>query len=172
MGKAGLQQVWEPSARSTAPSACPRVSRFLTRLKSFQGGSHRASIYEDWDPFRFRHMIPLEALQVRALASAGKVPSAGMCQGCRGAWGPSLTLENCRLQFKLKVDMSSACFSLQMQRPILCVRLCMSNLSLRAGQKGHFTCAVGKCVPVCHGSCLSASLLACAFPSRQSGNSQ
>ncbi|NWV38140.1 TIAM1 protein, partial [Grantiella picta] len=33
--------------------------------------SHRASIYEDWDPFRFRHMIPLEALQVRALASAG-----------------------------------------------------------------------------------------------------
>ncbi|NWS23870.1 TIAM1 protein, partial [Polioptila caerulea] len=32
--------------------------------------SHRASIYEDWDPFRFRHMIPLEALQVRALASA------------------------------------------------------------------------------------------------------
>ncbi|RLW03356.1 hypothetical protein DV515_00006661 [Chloebia gouldiae] len=33
-------------------------------------GSHRASIYEDWDPFRFRHMIPLEALQVRALASA------------------------------------------------------------------------------------------------------
>ncbi|NXK87956.1 TIAM1 protein, partial [Formicarius rufipectus] len=34
--------------------------------------SHRASIYEDWDPFRFRHMIPLEALQVRALASAGK----------------------------------------------------------------------------------------------------
>ncbi|KAF2981741.1 hypothetical protein EK904_014927 [Melospiza melodia maxima] len=35
-----------------------------------EGGSHRASIYEDWDPFRFRHMIPLEALQVRALASA------------------------------------------------------------------------------------------------------
>ncbi|NXT64187.1 TIAM1 protein, partial [Chaetops frenatus] len=37
--------------------------------------SHRASIYEDWDPFRFRHMIPLEALQVRALASAGKTNS-------------------------------------------------------------------------------------------------
>ncbi|KAL0614340.1 T-lymphoma invasion and metastasis-inducing protein 1 [Plecturocebus cupreus] len=33
-------------------------------------GSHRLSIYEDWDPFRFRHMIPTEALQVRALASA------------------------------------------------------------------------------------------------------
>ncbi|NWS96433.1 TIAM1 protein, partial [Mionectes macconnelli] len=38
--------------------------------------SHRTSIYEDWDPFRFRHMIPLEALQVRALASAGNVPTA------------------------------------------------------------------------------------------------
>ncbi|NXK67690.1 TIAM1 protein, partial [Sylvietta virens] len=37
--------------------------------------SHRASIYEDWDPFRFRHMIPLEALQVRALASAGNTNS-------------------------------------------------------------------------------------------------
>ncbi|KAM6161575.1 rho guanine nucleotide exchange factor TIAM1 isoform 2-T2 [Erethizon dorsatum] len=33
-------------------------------------GSHRLSIYEEWDPFRFRHMIPTEALQVRALASA------------------------------------------------------------------------------------------------------
>ncbi|XP_059542277.1 rho guanine nucleotide exchange factor TIAM1 isoform X3 [Myotis daubentonii] len=33
-------------------------------------GSHRLSIYEEWDPFRFRHMIPVEALQVRALASA------------------------------------------------------------------------------------------------------
>ncbi|XP_031527392.2 rho guanine nucleotide exchange factor TIAM1 isoform X1 [Vicugna pacos] len=33
-------------------------------------GSHRLSIYEDWDPFRFRHMIPTEALQVRAVASA------------------------------------------------------------------------------------------------------
>nr|XP_005548893.2 rho guanine nucleotide exchange factor TIAM1 isoform X2 [Macaca fascicularis] len=32
-------------------------------------GSHRLSIYEDWDPCRFRHMIPTEALQVRALAS-------------------------------------------------------------------------------------------------------
>uniref|UniRef100_A0A8D2B6Q1 TIAM Rac1 associated GEF 1 n=1 Tax=Sciurus vulgaris TaxID=55149 RepID=A0A8D2B6Q1_SCIVU len=33
-------------------------------------GSHRLSIYEEWDPFRFRHMIPTEALQVRSLASA------------------------------------------------------------------------------------------------------
>ncbi|NXQ61862.1 TIAM1 protein, partial [Anthoscopus minutus] len=41
-----------------------------SKQKKKLGGSHRASIYEDWDPFRFRHMIPLEALQVRALASA------------------------------------------------------------------------------------------------------
>ncbi|XP_045434330.1 rho guanine nucleotide exchange factor TIAM1 isoform X4 [Pipistrellus kuhlii] len=33
-------------------------------------GSHRLSIYEEWDPFRFRHMIPTEALQLRAVASA------------------------------------------------------------------------------------------------------
>ncbi|KAM7132738.1 rho guanine nucleotide exchange factor TIAM1 isoform 2-T6 [Molossus nigricans] len=33
-------------------------------------GSHRLSIYEEWDPFRFRHMIPTEALQVRAVATA------------------------------------------------------------------------------------------------------
>ncbi|CAO2632312.1 Rho guanine nucleotide exchange factor TIAM1 [Lemmus lemmus] len=32
--------------------------------------SHRLSIYEEWDPFRFRHMIPTEALQVRALPTA------------------------------------------------------------------------------------------------------
>uniref|UniRef100_A0A2K5KXR3 TIAM Rac1 associated GEF 1 n=1 Tax=Cercocebus atys TaxID=9531 RepID=A0A2K5KXR3_CERAT len=39
-------------------------------LAAFGVGSHRLSIYEDWDPCRFRHMIPTEALQVRALASA------------------------------------------------------------------------------------------------------
>ncbi|XP_053242556.1 rho guanine nucleotide exchange factor TIAM1 isoform X3 [Podarcis raffonei] len=41
-----------------------------SKQKKKLGGSHRASIYEDSDPFRFRHMIPLEALQVRAPASA------------------------------------------------------------------------------------------------------
>ncbi|KAL2305597.1 hypothetical protein Nmel_003434, partial [Mimus melanotis] len=41
-----------------------------SKQKKKLGGSHRASIYEDWDPFRFRHLIPLEALQVRALPSA------------------------------------------------------------------------------------------------------
>ncbi|XP_053164422.1 rho guanine nucleotide exchange factor TIAM1 isoform X2 [Hemicordylus capensis] len=41
-----------------------------SKQKKKLGGSHRVSIYEDSDPFRFRHMIPLDALQVRALASA------------------------------------------------------------------------------------------------------
>ncbi|NXD30021.1 TIAM1 protein, partial [Spelaeornis formosus] len=55
--------------------------------------SHRASIYEDWDPFRFRHMIPLEALQVRALASAGNAPTAGSWQGLAVCLAPSLVTE-------------------------------------------------------------------------------
>ncbi|XP_071395850.1 rho guanine nucleotide exchange factor TIAM1-like [Centroberyx affinis] len=33
------------------------------------GGSHRASVNDDKDPFRFRHMISTDSLQVRALAS-------------------------------------------------------------------------------------------------------
>ncbi|KAF4791651.1 T-lymphoma invasion and metastasis-inducing protein 2 [Turdus rufiventris] len=49
-----------------------------SKQKKKLGGSHRASIYEDWDPFRFRHMIPLEALQVRALASAVSAPSKSL----------------------------------------------------------------------------------------------
>ncbi|NXA49074.1 TIAM1 protein, partial [Nothocercus julius] len=51
--------------------------------------SHRASIYEEWDPFRFRHMIPLEALQVRALASAGNAPAAGTWQSFYNVWSHS-----------------------------------------------------------------------------------
>lgn len=35
----------------------------------FQVGSHRASVIDDKDPFRFRHMIATDSLQVRALAS-------------------------------------------------------------------------------------------------------
>ncbi|XP_029459470.1 T-lymphoma invasion and metastasis-inducing protein 1 isoform X2 [Rhinatrema bivittatum] len=41
-----------------------------SKQKKKLGGSHRASIYEDRDPFRFRHMIPTEALQIRSLTSA------------------------------------------------------------------------------------------------------
>ncbi|XP_038622116.1 T-lymphoma invasion and metastasis-inducing protein 1 [Tachyglossus aculeatus] len=39
------------------------------KQKKKLGGSHRLSIYEDWDPFRFRHMVPTDALQIRALAT-------------------------------------------------------------------------------------------------------
>ncbi|NWX92422.1 TIAM1 protein, partial [Nothoprocta pentlandii] len=51
--------------------------------------SHRASIYEEWDPFRFRHMIPLEALQVRALASAGNASAAEKWQSFSHVWSHS-----------------------------------------------------------------------------------
>ena len=40
----------------------------------FQGGSHRVSMSsEEKDPFRFRHMISTDALQVRALTNSGTV---------------------------------------------------------------------------------------------------
>lgn len=35
----------------------------------FQGGTHRATVSDDKDPFRFRHMISTDSLQVRSLAS-------------------------------------------------------------------------------------------------------
>lgn len=42
-------------------------------LDRLQGGSHRASVSsDDKDPFRFRHMIPTDTLQVRSLANAGE----------------------------------------------------------------------------------------------------
>ncbi|KAM3868568.1 rho guanine nucleotide exchange factor TIAM1-like [Diretmus argenteus] len=34
------------------------------------GGPHRASVHDDKDPFRFRHMISTDSLQVRALANS------------------------------------------------------------------------------------------------------
>ncbi|XP_069492453.1 rho guanine nucleotide exchange factor TIAM1 isoform X2 [Ambystoma mexicanum] len=41
-----------------------------SKQKKKLGGSHRLSMIEDRDAFRFRHMISTEALQVRALTSA------------------------------------------------------------------------------------------------------
>uniref|UniRef100_A0A4W6FVS5 TIAM Rac1 associated GEF 1 n=1 Tax=Lates calcarifer TaxID=8187 RepID=A0A4W6FVS5_LATCA len=41
-----------------------------TVLYLFQGGSHRVSVSDDKDPFRFRHMIATDSLQVRALANS------------------------------------------------------------------------------------------------------
>ncbi|KAJ8342539.1 hypothetical protein SKAU_G00324670 [Synaphobranchus kaupii] len=41
------------------------------------GGSHRASVVEEKDPFRFRHMISTDALQVRTLANS---EGTAMCE--------------------------------------------------------------------------------------------
>ncbi|XP_075450018.1 rho guanine nucleotide exchange factor TIAM1-like isoform X2 [Ascaphus truei] len=46
------------------------VYKDSSKQKKKLGGSHRASIFEDRDPFRFRHMIPTEALQVRTLTTS------------------------------------------------------------------------------------------------------
>uniref|UniRef100_A0AAQ6AE51 TIAM Rac1 associated GEF 1b n=1 Tax=Amphiprion ocellaris TaxID=80972 RepID=A0AAQ6AE51_AMPOC len=48
-----------------------------SKQKKKMGGSHRVSISsEEKDPFRFRHMIPTDALQVRSLANADGEGSA------------------------------------------------------------------------------------------------
>ncbi|XP_043927344.1 rho guanine nucleotide exchange factor TIAM1 isoform X2 [Protopterus annectens] len=46
------------------------VHKDSSKQKKKLGGSHRASIIEDRDLLRFRHMIPTEALQVRPLTTA------------------------------------------------------------------------------------------------------
>ncbi|KAM8975151.1 rho guanine nucleotide exchange factor TIAM1 isoform 2-T2 [Pelodytes ibericus] len=46
------------------------VYKDSSKQKKKLGGSHRASMFEDRDPFRFRHMIPTEALQVRTMATS------------------------------------------------------------------------------------------------------
>ncbi|KAM9320556.1 rho guanine nucleotide exchange factor TIAM1 [Gastrophryne carolinensis] len=46
------------------------VYKDSSKQKKKLGGSHRASMFEDRDPFRFRHMIPTEALQLRALTTS------------------------------------------------------------------------------------------------------
>ncbi|XP_030007850.1 T-lymphoma invasion and metastasis-inducing protein 1 isoform X1 [Sphaeramia orbicularis] len=48
-----------------------------SKQKKKMGGSHRVSVAsEEKDPFRFRHMIPTDALQVRSLANADGEGSA------------------------------------------------------------------------------------------------
>ena len=51
-----------------------KITTPYTNPSVFQGGSHRVSVSEDKDPFRFRHMISTDSLQVRALASMSIVP--------------------------------------------------------------------------------------------------
>lgn len=67
---------WVPESAADGKSTGAGLGRWLA-LKQWaaslpQVGSHRLSVYEEWDPFRFRHMIPTEALQVRALPTAGE----------------------------------------------------------------------------------------------------
>ncbi|XP_044209135.1 rho guanine nucleotide exchange factor TIAM1-like [Thunnus albacares] len=51
-----------------------------SKQKKKMGGSHRVSVSsEEKDPFRYRHMIPTDALQVRSLANADGEGSA-MCE--------------------------------------------------------------------------------------------
>lgn len=54
-----------------------------------QGGSHRASVSgEEKDPFRFRHMIPTDALQVRTLSNTGKLTHDTQNQSMHEDVGP------------------------------------------------------------------------------------
>ncbi|CAB1333313.1 unnamed protein product [Coregonus sp. 'balchen'] len=45
------------------------VYRDRSKQRKKLGGSHRASVSDDRDPFRFRHMISTDALQVRAITN-------------------------------------------------------------------------------------------------------
>ncbi|XP_048840513.1 LOW QUALITY PROTEIN: rho guanine nucleotide exchange factor TIAM1 [Brienomyrus brachyistius] len=55
------------------------VYKGCSKQKKKIGSSHRTSIAEDKDPFRFRHMISTDALQVRALGSTDSEVSS-MCE--------------------------------------------------------------------------------------------
>ncbi|XP_051535161.1 rho guanine nucleotide exchange factor TIAM1-like isoform X1 [Myxocyprinus asiaticus] len=56
------------------------ICKDYTKQKKKLGGSHRASVSgEEKDPFRFRHMIPTDALQVRALSNTDG-ESAAVCE--------------------------------------------------------------------------------------------
>ncbi|KAG9351760.1 hypothetical protein JZ751_023011 [Albula glossodonta] len=62
------------SALSAYTLACLTVNSVSAPL---QGGSHRASMSDERDPFRFRHMISTDALQVRSLANS---EGTAMCE--------------------------------------------------------------------------------------------
>ncbi|KAJ8412531.1 hypothetical protein AAFF_G00128670 [Aldrovandia affinis] len=53
------------------------VYKNCSKQKKKIGGSHRASISDEKDPFRFRHMISTDTLQVRALANS---EGTAMCE--------------------------------------------------------------------------------------------
>ncbi|KAI1903388.1 hypothetical protein AGOR_G00026670 [Albula goreensis] len=53
------------------------VYKDCSKQKKKIGGSHRASMSDERDPFRFRHMISTDALQVRSLANS---EGTAMCE--------------------------------------------------------------------------------------------
>ncbi|XP_077063091.1 rho guanine nucleotide exchange factor TIAM1 isoform X2 [Siphateles boraxobius] len=56
------------------------ICKDYSKQKKKMGGSHRASVSgEEKDPFRFRHMIPTDALQVRTLSNTDG-DSAAVCE--------------------------------------------------------------------------------------------
>ncbi|XP_042596115.1 rho guanine nucleotide exchange factor TIAM1-like isoform X4 [Cyprinus carpio] len=56
------------------------ICKDYSKQKKKMGGSHRASVSgEEKDPFRFRHMIPTDALQVRTLSNTDG-ESAAVCE--------------------------------------------------------------------------------------------
>ncbi|KAK2880704.1 hypothetical protein Q8A67_017972 [Cirrhinus molitorella] len=56
------------------------ICKDYSKQKKKMGGSHRASVSgEERDPFRFRHMIPTDALQVRTLSNTDG-ESAAVCE--------------------------------------------------------------------------------------------
>uniref|UniRef100_A0A8C9TUZ9 TIAM Rac1 associated GEF 1 n=1 Tax=Scleropages formosus TaxID=113540 RepID=A0A8C9TUZ9_SCLFO len=52
------------------------VYKDCSKQKRKIGASHRTSVFDEKDPFRFRHMISTDALQVRALTTADSESSA------------------------------------------------------------------------------------------------
>ncbi|KAG7999728.1 T-lymphoma invasion and metastasis-inducing protein 1, partial [Nibea albiflora] len=65
--------VWiNPPASLVKSKKDPDLAAFaaLQPVSLFQGASHRASVSDDRDPFRFRHMISTDCLQVRALPNS------------------------------------------------------------------------------------------------------
>lgn len=53
------------------------VYKDCSKHKKKMGGSHRASVLDERDPFRFRHMISIDALQVRNLPNS---EGSAMCE--------------------------------------------------------------------------------------------
>ncbi|KAM4545415.1 rho guanine nucleotide exchange factor TIAM1 isoform 3-T3 [Odontesthes bonariensis] len=77
------------------------------------GGSHRASVSDDKDPFRFRHMIATDSLQVRALANSESTPLCEIVHTRSEAEGrPERTFQLCPSSADGKKDFLKAVHSI------------------------------------------------------------